>query len=64
MLFWCAVVNGVLAPPLIVLILLLTSDPTVMGPNRTNPLWLRALGWTTAIVMSAAAIAMFITAAV
>ena len=64
MLFWCAVVNGVLAPPLIVLILLLTSDPTVMGPNRTNPLWLRALGWTTAVVMTAAAVAMFVTAAV
>jgi Mn2+/Fe2+ NRAMP family transporter len=64
MLFWSAVVNGVLAPPLIVLILLLTSDAAVMGPNRTNPLWLRALGWTTAIVMAVAAVAMFVTAAV
>ncbi len=64
MLFWCAVVNGVLAPPLVVLIVLLTSDPRVMGRARTNPLWLRALGWTTAVVMGAAAVAMFVTAAV
>ncbi len=64
MLFWCAVVNGVLAPPLIVLILLLTGDPRVMGSGRTNPPWLRALGWTTAVVMGAAAVAMLVTAAV
>jgi Mn2+/Fe2+ NRAMP family transporter len=64
MLFWCAVVNGVLAPPLVVLIVLLTSDPAVMGPQRTNPPWLRALGWTTAVVMGGAAVAMFVTAAV
>jgi Mn2+/Fe2+ NRAMP family transporter len=62
MLFWCAVVNGVLAPPLIVLIVLLTSDPTVMGPSRTNPPWLRVLGWSTAIVMGAAAVTMLVTA--
>ena len=62
MLFWSAVVNGVLAPPLIVLVILLTSDPTVMGARR-NPLWLRALGWTSAAVMTGAAVAMFLTAA-
>ncbi len=64
MLFWCAVVNGVLAPPLIVMVVLLTSDPRVMGPERTNPPWLRVLGWTTAVVMTAAAAAMLVTAAV
>ena len=31
MLFWSAVVNGVLAPPLVVLVVLLSSDPKVMG---------------------------------
>lgn len=58
MLFWSAVCNGVLAPPLIVLIVLLTSDPSVMG-DRVNPNWLRRLGWLTAIVMTLAAVAMF-----
>jgi NRAMP (natural resistance-associated macrophage protein)-like metal ion transporter len=61
MLFWSAVVNGVLAPPLIVLVLLLTSSRAVMG-TRVNPPLLRWLGWITAATMSAAAIAMFATA--
>jgi NRAMP (natural resistance-associated macrophage protein)-like metal ion transporter len=63
MLFWSAVLNGVLAPPLIIMIVLLTSDATVMG-ERTNSRVLRWLGWTTAAVMSVAAVAMFATAAV
>ena len=60
MLFWSAVVNGVLAPPLIVIVLLLTSNSLVMG-SRRNPWWLRALGWITVVVMTAAAVAMFAT---
>ena len=58
MLFWSAVANGVLAPPLIVIVVLLTSDPAVMG-KRCNPPWLRNLGWFTAVVMTAAAVCMF-----
>lgn len=58
MLFWAAVINGVLAPPLIILVVLLTSDPKVMGA-RTNPPVLRWLGWGTALIMIAASIAMF-----
>lgn len=57
MLFWSAVVNGVLAPPLIVLVLLLTSSRAVMG-RRANPPLLRWLGWATAATMGGAAIAM------
>lgn len=60
MLFWSAVTNGVLAPPLIVLVVLLTSDPKVMGEHANPPL-LRLLGWATAAVMAAAAVAMFMT---
>ncbi|MBI3767320.1 MAG: Nramp family divalent metal transporter [Deltaproteobacteria bacterium] len=60
MLFWSAVVNGVLAPPLVVLVVLLTSDATIMGERRNGPL-LRTLGWTTAAVMAAASVAMFLT---
>jgi len=37
MLFWSAVTNGVLAPPLILLILLLTSDRNVMGSRCSPP---------------------------
>jgi NRAMP (natural resistance-associated macrophage protein)-like metal ion transporter len=58
MLFWTAVLNGVLAPPLIFLVVLLTGNPKVMGKD-TNPPLLRWLGWAAGIVMSAAAVAMF-----
>jgi NRAMP (natural resistance-associated macrophage protein)-like metal ion transporter len=58
MLFWSAVTNGVLAPPLILLILLLTSDRNVMG-SRVSSRTERTLGWITLVVMTAAAIAMF-----
>jgi Mn2+/Fe2+ NRAMP family transporter len=60
MLFWAAVINGVLAPPLIVLVVLLTSDRKVMGKRVNSPL-LRWLGWATAIIMAAASIAMIFT---
>jgi len=60
MLFWSAVLNGVLAPPLIILVVLLTSSTKVMG-DRVNPAILKWLGWATAAVMGAAAVAMFVT---
>ena len=60
MLFWSAVVNGMLAPPLVVLVVLLTSDKQVML-GRTNGRVAKALGWTCAVVMSAAALALVVT---
>jgi len=60
MLFWAAVLNGVLAPPLIVIVLLLTGNPVIMG-KRANPRWLAVLGWITVVVMTLASVAMFAT---
>ena len=60
MLFWAAVLNGMLAPPLVVLVTLLSSDRSVMGA-RVNPLILTILGWLTAAVMLAATVMMFVT---
>jgi NRAMP (natural resistance-associated macrophage protein)-like metal ion transporter len=60
MLFWSAVLNGVLAPPLIVLVVLLTSNPAIMGTRASSPL-LRMLGWATAMIMTAAGIGMLVT---
>jgi NRAMP (natural resistance-associated macrophage protein)-like metal ion transporter len=60
MLFWSAVVNGVLAPPLIVLVVLLTSNSKVMGKRVIPPL-LQWLGWATATIMALASVAMFVT---
>jgi Mn2+/Fe2+ NRAMP family transporter len=60
MLFWSAIINGLLAPPLILLVILLTSSPKVMGKRVNSPL-LRYLGWATFGVMTAAAVGMLIT---
>jgi len=60
MLFYSAVLNGVLAPPLIVLVVLLTSKSEVMG-IRVSSRPLRLLGWAAAIIMTAASIAMFVS---
>jgi NRAMP (natural resistance-associated macrophage protein)-like metal ion transporter len=60
MLFLAAVVNGLLAPPLILLVVLLTSDPVVMG-TRVNSAPLRYLGWATFLVMTAAAVGLLVT---
>ena len=61
LLFWAAVVNGVLAPPLLILVVLLTGRTDVMGVHRNGAV-LRWLGWTCAVVMLAATAVMFGTA--
>jgi NRAMP (natural resistance-associated macrophage protein)-like metal ion transporter len=61
LLFTTAVINGVLAPPLILLVLLLTRDRTVMGDAVNSPL-LACLGWLTFVVMVAAALGLLVTA--
>ena len=59
MLFWSAVLNGIMAPPLVVLVVLLTSDKKVMG-KRANAPGAKVLGWTCAAVMSAASLALLV----
>ncbi|MBP7416435.1 MAG: Nramp family divalent metal transporter [Pyrinomonadaceae bacterium] len=59
-LFWTAVINGVVAPPLLVVIMLVANNKRVMG-QRTNGLWTNVLGWLATVVMFAAAIGMFVT---
>jgi NRAMP (natural resistance-associated macrophage protein)-like metal ion transporter len=60
MLFYSAVLNGVLAPPLIVLVVLLTSNSKIMG-HRVSSRPLRYVGWAAAVIMTAACIGMFVT---
>lgn len=60
MLFWSAVLNGLLAPPLMVLVMLVGNNRKVMGPS-TNPLSLNLLGWLATALMTAAALAFFAT---
>jgi len=59
-LFWTAVINGVLAPPLIVIIMLVSNSKKVMGKRTNGPLT-NFLGWATALIMAATALGMFLT---
>ena len=59
-LFWTAVVNGFLAPPLLVLIMLVCNNKKVMGA-RMNSTHLNILGWTTTAIMSAAAVTLILS---
>jgi NRAMP (natural resistance-associated macrophage protein)-like metal ion transporter len=59
MLFWSAVLNGILAPPLVVIVVLLTSDKKVMG-KRANSRGAQILGWVCAACMAAAALSLLV----
>jgi Mn2+/Fe2+ NRAMP family transporter len=58
-LFWSAVINGVVAVPLVVVVVLLASRKSVMGAFTASPT-LVVLGWITAAVMALAALGMLI----
>jgi NRAMP (natural resistance-associated macrophage protein)-like metal ion transporter len=59
-LFWTAVINGFVAPPMLVVIMLIANNRTIMG-ERMNGRWTNVMGWTTTAVMFAAAIGLVIT---
>jgi NRAMP (natural resistance-associated macrophage protein)-like metal ion transporter len=59
-LFWTAVINGVLAPPLLIIIMLVSNNKRIMG-NRTNGPLTNVLGWAAAAIMTLAALGMFVT---
>ena len=56
-LFWSAVINGVVAVPLMAIIILLASRKSVMGPFTTSKP-IAALGWIATTLMGAAALRM------
>ena len=57
-LFWSAIINGIVAVPLMVVIILIVSSKTVMGKfAASRPIII--LGWVATLVMGAAAIRMF-----
>jgi NRAMP (natural resistance-associated macrophage protein)-like metal ion transporter len=58
-LFWTAVINGFLTPPILIVIMLVSNNRKVMG-DRVNCGWANALGWVTTAAMSAA-IALILT---
>ena len=58
-LFWSAVVNGVIAVPLMAVIMLVGMRRSVMGPFTIRPLQ-RFVGWAAVGIMAAAAAVMFL----
>jgi NRAMP (natural resistance-associated macrophage protein)-like metal ion transporter len=56
-----AIVNGIVAPPILVLIALLARDRSVMGERRSGR-WSNALVWLATGVMGVAAVALIATA--
>ena len=58
-LFWSAVLNGVVAVPLMVAIMILSSSASVMGPHVATRS-MKIFGWLATAFMAIAAIYMFI----
>jgi Mn2+/Fe2+ NRAMP family transporter len=56
-LFWSAVINGIVAVPVLIALMLAVSKREVMG-NFVAPLPLKIFGWITTVAMAVAAIAM------
>jgi NRAMP (natural resistance-associated macrophage protein)-like metal ion transporter len=59
-LYWTAVINGVLAAPLMMVMMLISSNPKIMG--RLVIGWkLRVVGWLATAAMAAASVGLFVT---
>ncbi|HEX5998828.1 MAG TPA: Nramp family divalent metal transporter [Hyphomicrobiaceae bacterium] len=59
-LVWSGIVQGFSTPPLLLLIMLMTTSRRIMGA-RVNSLWMNILGWTTTAVIFAASIGLVLT---
>jgi NRAMP (natural resistance-associated macrophage protein)-like metal ion transporter len=59
-LFWCAVINGVVAVPLMLVMMIMAMQPRVMG-RFVLPRPLQAMGWLCTGVMAVAVAIMFAT---
>jgi Mn2+/Fe2+ NRAMP family transporter len=57
-LYWSAVLNGVIAVPVMAIMMLVASSPRIMGELTIAPR-LRLLGWLCTGVMAAATVSMF-----
>lgn len=59
-LFWTAVINGLLSPPLLIVVMLVSNSRRIMGDNR-NGLAANIIGWIAVALMLAAATGMILT---
>jgi NRAMP (natural resistance-associated macrophage protein)-like metal ion transporter len=60
-LFWSAVINGIVAVPVMVILMLMTHNKKIMGQfNQQNP-GLKIMGWITTLIMTLATAGLFLT---
>jgi len=59
-LYWSAVINGVVAVPVLALMMWLAATPKVMGDFVVTG-WLKGFGWLATLVMALAVVAMIAT---
>jgi Mn2+/Fe2+ NRAMP family transporter len=58
MLVWSAVLNGIVAVPIMAMMMVIVANPKLMGRFKART-WLVALGWVGTAIMSVAVIALF-----
>jgi NRAMP (natural resistance-associated macrophage protein)-like metal ion transporter len=58
-LYWTAVINGVVAVPVMTIMMLMTAQPRIMGKFTISG-WLRWLGWASTLAMAACVIGMIV----
>ncbi|MCB5207008.1 NRAMP family divalent metal transporter [Methylovorus mays] len=59
-LFWAAVINGIISVPIMVVMMLLASRVSIMGPHVISPR-LRWLGWAATAAMAVTVVGMLLT---
>ena len=60
-LFWAAVINGVVAVPIMVVMMLMCHNTKLLGPFTRVSRTLRTFGWLATAVMAAATVGLFMT---
>jgi Mn2+/Fe2+ NRAMP family transporter len=59
-LVWSGIVQGFSTPPLLLLIMLMTNDPKIVG-DKVNSWWTNLLGWTTVLAIFATSAALIVS---
>jgi Mn2+/Fe2+ NRAMP family transporter len=60
LLYYTAIFNGIIAPPLIIVIMFVSNNRKIMG-NYVNGRWTNIIGWLIAVIMSIAGVALIVS---
>lgn len=60
MLYYTAILNGLCAPPLMILIMLITNNKKIMG-EHTNSTFSNIMGWIITLIMGVSAVSLILT---